>query len=193
MWFKKKDIHKQIWQHPNRKKWYCIDYTIIQKRCLDSCVKQGAECNTDCNLLCTKLRISKLYLSKHKRMNQARFDVFSSCWALAKVRMERVLPGVTFRSLSVTLWSETWKETEDKWNALKSLLIGAAKATIGANTQIGFKEDGSVLKPLFQERNQMYLRWFGSGLNGDKEKFSKARSTARKWWEKWKISDSPAV
>ena len=35
--------------------------TTNLKRCLDSCVKRGVECNTDHNLLCTELRISKLY------------------------------------------------------------------------------------------------------------------------------------
>ena len=75
-WFRK-DIHKSTWQHPKSKKWHCIDYAIIrkrdQRRCLDSCVKRGAECNTDHNLLRTKIRLAKLYQSKRKGTNQARF------------------------------------------------------------------------------------------------------------------------
>ena len=29
-WFKKKDIHKQTWQHPKSKQWHCIDYAIMR-------------------------------------------------------------------------------------------------------------------------------------------------------------------
>lgn len=54
-WFKKKAIHKQIWQHPKSKKWHCIDYAITRqgdrKWYLDVEVKRGAECHTDHQLL----------------------------------------------------------------------------------------------------------------------------------------------
>ena len=28
--FEKKDIYKQIWQHPKSKQWLCIDYVIMK-------------------------------------------------------------------------------------------------------------------------------------------------------------------
>ena len=50
-WFRKKDIHKQTWQHPKSKRWHCIDFAIMRqgdkRQCLDVAVKRGAECNTD--------------------------------------------------------------------------------------------------------------------------------------------------
>ena len=188
-WFKKKDIHKQTWQHPKSKKWHCIDFAIIrkrdQKRCLDSCVKRGAECNTDHNLLHTKLRISKLYQLKHKGTNQARFDVSKLLDPCEDENGENT-PRGHFQEFVCNTVKETWKETgslEDKWNALKSTLTDAAKTTVGLDKRKHpdwFKENRSALEPLFQERNQAYLRWLGSGLNGDKEKFSKASSVARR-------------
>ena len=81
---------------------------------------------------------------------------------------------------------KAWKETgstEEKWKAPLVLLTDAAKATVGLEKckhPDWFKESRSVLEPLFQERYQTYLRWLGSGLNNDKVKFSKARSTARR-------------
>ena len=80
-WFKKKDIHKQTWQHPKSNQWHCIDYAIMRrqdrKRCLDATVRRGAECNTDHQLLCIKVRIT------HRRGNGAKaaasrklYDVF---------------------------------------------------------------------------------------------------------------------
>lgn len=78
-WFKKKSIYKHTWQHPKSKKWHCIDFAIMRRRdlkkCLDSSVKRRAECNTDHNLLRTKVRISKLYQPKRKRAGEKRFDV----------------------------------------------------------------------------------------------------------------------
>ena len=42
-WFKKKDIHEGMWQHPKLNKWHCIDYVIMKKncwrRCLDASVR----------------------------------------------------------------------------------------------------------------------------------------------------------
>ena len=49
-WFKKKDIHKQTWQHPKSKKWSRIDFVVMQQKarglCMDVATKRGAVCNT---------------------------------------------------------------------------------------------------------------------------------------------------
>jgi hypothetical protein len=63
IWFKKKDIHKQTWQHPKSHKWHCIDYVIMRKiyrrKCLDVAVKRGADCNTDHRMLRVKVAFGK--------------------------------------------------------------------------------------------------------------------------------------
>ena len=60
--FCKKDIYKQTWKHPKTKKWHCIDFAIMRqrdrKRCLDACVKRGAECNSDHQLLRIKMKMT---------------------------------------------------------------------------------------------------------------------------------------
>ena len=62
-WFRKKDIHKQTWQHPKSKQWSCIDYVMMRQRdrglCLDVAARRGAECNTDHHLVCMKLRLKR--------------------------------------------------------------------------------------------------------------------------------------
>ena len=59
MWYQKKDIHRQIWQHPKSKQWSCMDFAVMKQRdwerCIDVTAKRGAECNTDHNLICMKL------------------------------------------------------------------------------------------------------------------------------------------
>ena len=60
-WFAKRKIYKTTWKHPRTKRWHCIDFAILRqrdlKKCLDVSVKRGAECNTDHQLLCIKLRV----------------------------------------------------------------------------------------------------------------------------------------
>lgn len=78
---KKKDIHKQTWQHPNSKKWCCIDFAIIKqshrRRCLDVLVMHGAECNTDHQMSKMKLlvRMKKMFRRERDRHINRRFDV----------------------------------------------------------------------------------------------------------------------
>ena len=61
-WFRKKAIHKQTWQHPKSKQWSCIDYVLTRQRdrrmCLDVAVKRGAECNTDHQFVCARIRMA---------------------------------------------------------------------------------------------------------------------------------------
>ena len=72
-WFWKKEIYKQTWQHPRYKQWHCIDYVIMRqrdcKRCLDVCVKRGAECHTDHQLVRLKMRMTgrRKFECKHQR------------------------------------------------------------------------------------------------------------------------------
>ena len=61
IWFSKKDIHKQTWQHPKSKKWHCIDIGIMRQKdgpkCLDAGVMRGAECHTDYQLLVLRVKV----------------------------------------------------------------------------------------------------------------------------------------
>ena len=188
-WFRRKSIYKHTWQHPKSKKWHCIDFAIMQKRdlkkCLDSSVKRGAECNTDHNLLRTKLRLPRLYQPKRKTASQNRFDVSKLLGSCVDENGESTVWG-HFQELVSDTVKETWKadsSLEDKWNTLKTALVDAAKTTIGYEKRKHpdwFRESMNVLEPLFQKRNQLYLRWLGSSLSSDKEMFSKARSEARR-------------
>ena len=78
-WFCKKDIHKQTWKRPKTKKWHCIDFAIMRqrdRRCLDACVKRGAECNTDHQLLHIKIKVTGKGEYHHLRTKKRkRFDV----------------------------------------------------------------------------------------------------------------------
>ena len=66
----------ETWQHPKSKKWYCIDYIVMRQRdrkhCLDVAVKRGAECNTDHQFLCAKLRIGGRFPKPQKKSNNPR-------------------------------------------------------------------------------------------------------------------------
>ena len=51
----KKAIHKETWQHPKSKQWSCIDSVVMRQSC--DCIRRGAVCNTDHNLVMAKVRI----------------------------------------------------------------------------------------------------------------------------------------
>ena len=56
-WFRKKDIHKQTWQHPKSKQWSCVMMRPQDRGlCLDVAARRGAKCNTDHHFVCMKLR-----------------------------------------------------------------------------------------------------------------------------------------
>ena len=79
-WFCKRDIYKRTWMHPRSKQWHCIESkTMRQKdrsRCLDVTVKRGAECNSDHQLLCMKLRMRRIrYPKRHSTKRLPRYDV----------------------------------------------------------------------------------------------------------------------
>ena len=185
-WFKKKSIYEHTWQHPKSKKWHCIDFAIMRRRdlkkCLDSSVKQGAECNTDHNLLSTKIRISRLYQPKCKRAGEKRFDVAKLLGSCEDENGGCTVRG-HFQELVSDTVKKTWKVDSALEDTLKTALVDAAKTTVGFEKHKHpdwFRENMNVLESLFQRRNQLYLRWLGSGLSSDKHKFSKARSKARR-------------
>ena len=59
----------------------------------------------------------------------------------------------------------------------------AAKSTLGVEKRRHpdwFRESANSLEPILQKRNQLYLRWLGSGLSSDRQNFTKAQSEARR-------------
>ena len=70
-----KAIHQQTWQHPKSKQWSRIDSVIMSQSdrriCLDVAVKRGAECNTDHQFMCMKIRLAD---GSHRRKEMAGGD-----------------------------------------------------------------------------------------------------------------------
>ena len=134
-WFCKKDIHKQTWKYPKMKKWHCIDLAIMRQRdrsrCLDVCVKRGAECNTDHQLLHIKMKVTgkggyhHLRTKKHKR-----FDISQ---LTGRDETGRQL----YRELVYRETAEAWVNegtVEEKWSATQSGLSKAAEEALGHET-----------------------------------------------------------
>ena len=183
-----KDIHKQTWKHPKTKKWHCIDFAITvlryaqrdRRRCLDACVKRGAECNTDHQLLRIKIKVTGKGEYHHLRnKKRKRFDV---SWLTGRDETGRQL----YRELVCRRTTEAWVNegtVEEKWSATQSGLVKAAEEALGheARQQPGwFRDSAEVLESLFQQRNLLYAKWLGSGRVSDRQKFVKARQDARK-------------
>ena len=61
IWFEKRNIHKQTWQHLGTKKWHAIDFILMKQSlsrcCIDVQVMRRAECWSDHKLVRVKLRI----------------------------------------------------------------------------------------------------------------------------------------
>ena len=188
-WFQKKDLYKCTWQHPKSKRWHCIDYAVVRardrRRCLDASVKRGAECNTDHQLLRIKLHMSKLYQTAKTTATPRRFDV-SKLVGPSLDEDGKNTPRGQFQELASKSVKDQWKvdgSTQDKWVVIRSALTEAAKSALGVEKHRHpdwFRESANSLEPIFQKRNQLYLRWLGSGLSSDRQNFSKARSETRR-------------
>ena len=78
-WFEEKNIHKQTWQHPKSKQWHCIDFIMMRqsdrKRCLDAAVMRGAECHTDHQLLCARVKVTEKGFHHKPAVRPKRFTV----------------------------------------------------------------------------------------------------------------------
>ena len=71
----------------------------------------------------------------------------------------------------------------EKWATICSALTEAASSALGREKRRHpdwFRENADSLEPILQERNQLYLKWLGSGHMSDNENFSKIRSKARR-------------
>ena len=195
-WFQKKEIHRQTWQHPKSKKWHCIDFAITRqsyrRRCLDAAVARGAECNTDHQLLKIKLIVGPrpIHRSRQACPITRRFDV-------AKLRhhhnpedshTSQEQPRDLFQQLigeklCPQIQHLEGLDIEEKWALIKSVLCEAAETALGKEKKKypdWFKENLPRLKPLFTERNRLYLKWRTTGRESDRQKFAKIRSQTRR-------------
>ena len=125
-WFRKKDIHKQTWQHPKSKQWCCIDSVMMRQQdrglCLDVAVRRGAECNTDHHLVCMKLRMKRTQGGRvNKGVKCRKFDVEKLRVRCADDEEESVkskyLQGVLEKA------EDDDTSVEGKWSAVRSALV----------------------------------------------------------------------
>ena len=138
-WFWKKEIYKQTWQHPRSKQWHCIDYVIMRqrdrKRCLDVCVKRGAECHTDHQLVRLKMRMTgrRKFECKHQRGSAKRFNVAKLMGKSTDDNGQNTTRGM-FQEQVCSLAKEKWNAegtVEEKWTAIKTALTETAQSVLG--------------------------------------------------------------
>ena len=131
----KKATHQQTWQHPKLKQWSCIDYVLSQQKdkkiCLDVALKRGAECNTDHQFVCARIRMAECgYRRKASVNGKGRHDVSK----LVRVRQGEDDGGdqlvmKEFREEVVERARAAWPEegmAEDKWTTMHTALMEAA-------------------------------------------------------------------
>ena len=178
-WFEKKNIHKQTWQHPKSKQWHCIDFIIMRqsdrKRCLDAAVMRGAECHTDHQLLCARVKVTgkgfhRKPAARPKRFNVAKLTNSEDCADFQEETVNR----------TQTKWPHGGS-AEEKWSVMRSALTEAAETVLGTEPRRPpdwFRESKN-LKPALQLRNQLYNQWLASKSTADLQRFRKARSETR--------------
>ena len=111
-WFEKKTIYKQTWQHQKSKVRHCIDFAVVRQRnrqrCVDACVKQGAECHTDHQLLRLKTKMDRNWTYYKKRQKIMRYDV--SKLLTRPDDNEECTPYMLFQEAASSKTREAWKE-----------------------------------------------------------------------------------
>ena len=132
-WFEKKNIHKQTWQHPKSKRWHCIDFAIMQQsdrqRCLDATVMRGAECHTDHQLLCMRVRVTGKGYHHKQAVRPKRFNV---------AKLTNSEDYVAFQEEIVSKTQAKWPHggsAEEKWLAMRSALTEAAETVLGTGSR----------------------------------------------------------
>ena len=190
-WFQKKPIRKAIWQHPGTKQWHCIDFVIMRqsehRKCIDVDVMRGAECYTDHQLLQMKLLVGSVNKYRKPPASNApqRFDVSRYKGDIVDDQGKLTTKGIFQDRVAQRLKSK-WKNeglAEEKWNLLKSTLCEAAESTLGKQTRRNpdwFVESAPKLKPLFDKRNQLYLKYLSTNKEEDRINFRNVRREARR-------------
>ena len=139
-WFRKKEIHRETWQHPKSKQWSCIDYVIMResdrRMCSDITVKSGAECNTDNQFLRASVRMACRGLKKSTGMNEEkRYDVsrLVSCKGGDDMTTGRPLQQEYIEEVLERATSAWPKEgtVEERWEVIHSALLESADELLG--------------------------------------------------------------
>ena len=141
-----------------------------RRRCHHASVKQGAECNTDHQLLLIKLHMSKLYQTAKTTASPHRFDV-SKLAGPSSDEDGKNTPRGQFQELATKSATEQWKVDGSIQVLIHSALTEAAMSTLGVEKRRHpdlFRESANSLEPILQKRNQRYQRWLGSGLSSDR-------------------------
>ena len=153
---------------------------------MDVAVKRGAECNTDHQLLCVKIRMSapcqrgKAPLSRGKR-----FDVSKLTRNETAVKQHGSSWREEFQQQAGERASKNWPEegtAEDKWEVLQSALLESAETVLGTENRHQpdwFRDSATVLELLLKKQHKLYTRWLTTKLVADQLSFRQARGTAR--------------
>ena len=124
-WFPKKEIYKGTWQHPKSKRRLCIDFAVVRQRdsrkCLDACVKCGAECNTDHQLLRIKMTVKGA--RGYSRPRSKSHKSFAVTRLIGRDDSCNNNTRDTYRASVCSKAVEEWSEDgtlEEKWSAVRS-------------------------------------------------------------------------
>ena len=195
------EIHLATWQHPRSREWCCIDYIVMKQRdrrcCVDVEVKRGAECNTDHQLLCAKVRMKGSFPRPRRRSDDHRLryvtKLRNACGEEEQesgqsVRTEFV-SGVLERARDE--WPEE-QSAEEKWRVMKAAMVDTAGEILGKvkkRQPNWFQDSEDHLRSYLMARNSAYRKWLASAdrkyLIWFREARGKARREVRRAKEEW--------
>ena len=150
--------------------------------CLDVAVKRGAECNTDHQFLCVKIRFTGSCYRRKGIVGSSggRYDMprlvsdgnaedAESKQALRVEFQEQVVK----RARAGTAWSMEGG-MDEKWAAVSGALMKSADALLGkvrGRQPDWFRESMGTMKPQLQSRNCAYTKWLATTKEEDLARF----------------------
>ena len=191
--FKHKHTHKTTWMHPRSKHWHLIDYVITRQRDQRDIVNtrafRGADCNTDHNMVLSKIAFS-LRKQVKKTGGQHRYNL-----NVARLKCDSVRKDFQ-RSMTTSLQESTTGDSDvvGKWETLRDTVFNTAKEILGKpkrKHQDWFDETDEELNRLLEERNQAKARQLTVNTRSTRANLASARSKLQKytrqkksqWWE----------
>ena len=137
---------------------------------------RGAECHTDHQLLCMRVRVTGKGYHHKQAVRPKRFNV---------AKLTNSEDYVAFQEEIVSKTQAKWPHggsAEEKWLAMRSALTEAAETVLGTESrrQPDWFRESKNLQPALQRRNQLYNQWLTSKSADDLQRFRKARSETRR-------------
>ena len=131
---------------------------------------RGAECHTDHQLLCTRVKVTGKGYHHKQAVRPKRFNV---------AKLTNSEDYVAFQEEIVSKTQAKWPRggsAEEKWLAMRSALTEAAETVWGTESrrQPDWFRESKNLQPALQRRNQLYNQWLTSKSADDLQKFRKA-------------------